>query len=253
MPSHAATPAAPVAERRPATELVITGLSVSFGGVHALRDVDLSIAAGELVGLIGPNGAGKSTFVDAVTGYVRPTSGQVTFGGRAATRWSPSRLAHAGLVRTFQHLELFDDLTVWENIAIAARSSRRGSAATAARALDLCKLGDIRDHLVTQVPAGRRRLVGLARALAAAPALLLADEPAAGLDSHESAEFGTVLRRLVDEGLGILLIDHDMNLVLSVCDRLAVLVSGAKLTEGTPAEVRTNKAVIAAYLGGAAS
>jgi branched-chain amino acid transport system ATP-binding protein len=253
MPSHAATPAAPVAERRSATELVITGLSVSFGGVHALIDVDLSIAAGELVGLIGPNGAGKSTFVDAVTGYVRPTGGQVSFAGRAATRWSPSRLAHAGLVRTFQHLELFDDLTVWENIAIAARSSRRGSAATAARALDLCKLGDIRDHLVTQVPAGRRRLVGLARALAAAPVLLLADEPAAGLDSHESAEFGTVLRGLVDDGLGILLIDHDMSLVLSVCDRLVVLVSGAKLTEGTPAEVRTNKAVIAAYLGGAAS
>ena len=107
------------------------------------------------------------------------------------------------------------------------------------------------DHLVTQVPAGRRRLVALARALAASPLVLLADEPAAGLDSHESAELGAVLRRLADDGLGILLIDHDMNLVLSVCDRLAVLVSGAKIAEGPPARVRADEAVIAAYLGGA--
>ena len=250
MASHAATPLAPSAGRARA-ELVITGLSVSFGGVRALDGVDLTITAGELVGLIGPNGAGKSTFVDAVTGFVRPTSGSVSFAGRTTTGWTPSRLAHAGLVRTFQHLELFDDLTVGENIAIAARSTRRGSTAAASRAVKLCGLGDIGDRLVTQVPAGRRRIVALARALAASPLVLLADEPGAGLDSDESAEFGTVLRRLVDEGLGILLIDHDMNLVMTVCDRLAVLVSGAKLTEGTASEVRTDKAVIAAYLGGA--
>jgi branched-chain amino acid transport system ATP-binding protein len=244
MASHAA--ARPV---EPAVQLVITGLSVSFGGVKAVSGVDLSVGAGELVGLIGPNGAGKSTFIDAVTGFVKPASGRVRFEGRTTTRWAPSRLAHAGLVRTFQHLELFDDLTVSENISIAARSSRRGSAAAAVRAIGLCELGDIANLLVTQVPAGRRRLVALARALAASPLVLLADEPAAGLDSHESAEFGTVLRRLADEGLGILLIDHDMNLVLSVCDRIAVLVSGSKITEGTPAEVRTNEAVISAYLG----
>jgi branched-chain amino acid transport system ATP-binding protein len=232
--------------------LVIAGLSVSFGGVKAVNGVDLHVGAGELVGLIGPNGAGKSTFVDAVTGFVKPASGHVSFAGRTTTRWTPSRLAHAGLVRTFQHLELFDDLTVGENIAIAARSSQRGSSAAAERAIKLCELHDIAGLLVTQVPAGRRRLVALARALAASPLILLADEPAAGLDSHESADFGTVLRGLADEGLGILLIEHDMNLVLSTCDRIAVLASGSKLTEGTPAEVRTNEAVISAYLGRAA-
>jgi ABC-type branched-subunit amino acid transport system ATPase component len=248
MARHATAYAAPAT----AAQLVITGLSVSFGGVKAVTAVDLKVGAGELVGLIGPNGAGKSTFVDAVTGFVKPATGHVSFAGRTTTRWTPSRLAHAGLVRTFQHLELFDDLTVRENIAIAARSSQRGSAAVAERAIKLCELDDIAGHVVTQVPAGRRRLIALARALAASPLILLADEPAAGLDSHESADFGSVLRALADEGLGILLIDHDMNLVLSTCDRIAVLVSGSKLTEGTPAEVRTNEAVISAYLGRAA-
>jgi branched-chain amino acid transport system ATP-binding protein len=245
MVRHATADAAPAT----AAQLVITGLSVSFGGVKAVTGVDLNVGAGELVGLIGPNGAGKSTFVDAVTGFVKPASGHVSFASRTTTRWTPSRLAHAGLVRTFQHLELFDDLTVRENIAIAARSSRRGSTAAAERAIKLCELHDIAGLLVTQVPAGRRRLVALARALAASPLILLADEPAAGLDSSESADFGTVLRGLADEGLGILLIDHDMNLVLSTCDRIAVLVSGSKLAEGTPAEVRNNEAVISAYLG----
>jgi sulfate-transporting ATPase len=235
-----------------ATQLVITGLTVSFGGVKAVTGVDLNVGAGELVGLIGPNGAGKSTFIDAVTGFVKPASGHVGFADRTTTGWAPSRLAHAGLVRTFQHLELFDDLTVAENVAIAARASQRGSSAAAERAIKLCELHDIAHLLVTQVPAGRRRLVALARALAASPLILLADEPAAGLDSHESADFGTVLRGLADEGLGILLIEHDMNLVLSTCDRIAVLVSGSKLTEGPPAEVRTNEAVISAYLGRAA-
>jgi ABC-type branched-subunit amino acid transport system ATPase component len=232
-------------------ELDIDGLSVSFGGVRAVDDVDLSIGAGELVGLIGPNGAGKSTFVDAVTGFVQPTSGRVRFLHSTTTSWPPARLAHAGLVRTFQHLELFDDLTVGENISIAARSTRRGSAQAAGRAIELCGLHDVVDRLVTQVPAGRRRLVAVARALAAGPVILLADEPGAGLDTHESEELAAVLRRLVDEGLGILLIDHDMNLVLSVCDRVAVLVSGAKIAEGTPSHVRADDAVIAAYLGGA--
>jgi ABC-type branched-subunit amino acid transport system ATPase component len=235
---------------QPPAPLVISDLSVSFGGVQAVAGVDLSVGAGELVGLIGPNGAGKSTFVDAVTGFVEPSRGQIRFLDRTTTRWSPARLAHAGLVRTFQHLELFDDLTVTENISVAARSTRRGSAAASSRAIELCGLRDIAHQLVTQVPAGRRRLVALARALAAAPVVLLADEPGAGLDGHESAELGTVLRRLADDGLGILLIDHDMNLVLSICDRLAVLVSGTKLAEGPPAQVRADDAVITAYLGG---
>jgi ABC-type branched-subunit amino acid transport system ATPase component len=245
------SPAGPAAiAAQPRARLVISDLSVSFGGVRAIDGVDLSVASGELVGLIGPNGAGKSTFVDAVTGFVDPARGRMRFLDRTTTRWSPARLAHAGLVRTFQHLELFDDLTVRENISVAARSTRRGSAAARSRAIELCGLADIADHLVTQVPAGRRRLVALARALAAAPLILLADEPAAGLDTHESAELGILLRRLADNGIGILLIDHDMNLVLSACDRLAVLVSGTKIAEGTPAQVRADEAVIAAYLGG---
>jgi sulfate-transporting ATPase len=233
----------------PPERLNITGLSVAFGGVRAVDSVDLSVPRGELVGLIGPNGAGKSTFVDAVTGFVRPSSGMVEFAGRVTTNWAPARLAHHGLVRTFQHLELFDDLTVGENVAAAAKSTRRGSSAARARAVELCGLEDVVDLLVPHVPAGRRRLVALARALAADPMILLADEPAAGLDTGESEQLALVLRDLVDEGLGILLIDHDMNLILSVSDRVAVLVGGRKIAEGPPAQVRSDSAVIAAYLG----
>jgi branched-chain amino acid transport system ATP-binding protein len=229
--------------------LCISGLSVAFGGVRAIEGVDLAVGRGELVGLIGPNGAGKSTFVDAVTGFVRPSHGEVMFGGRVTTHWGPRRLAHYGLVRTFQHLELFDDLTVGENIAAAAKSTRRGSNAARARAVQLCGLEDMLDRLVPQVPAGRRRLVALARALAADPIVLLADEPGAGLDTTESEQLAVVLRDLVSEGLGILLIDHDMNLILSVCDRVAVLVGGRKIAEGTPKQVRADQAVIDAYLG----
>lgn len=233
----------------PPDELCITGLSVAFGGVRAVEGVDLNMGRGELVGLIGPNGAGKSTFVDAVTGFVRPSRGQVLFCGRVTTEWAPARLAHHGLVRTFQHLELFDDLTVGENVTAAANSTRRGSSAARDRAIQLCGLEDVVDRLVPQLPAGRRRLVALARALAADPLILLADEPAAGLDTTESEQLATVLRDLVAAGLGILLIDHDMNLILSVCDRVAVLVAGMKIAEGTPSEVRSNSAVLDAYLG----
>jgi branched-chain amino acid transport system ATP-binding protein len=233
----------------PPERLDITGLSVAFGGVRAVDSVDLSVSRGELVGLIGPNGAGKSTFVDAVTGFVRPSHGEVKFAGRVTTNWAPARLAHHGLVRTFQHLELFDDLTVSENVAAAAKSTRRGSGAARARAIELCGLEDVVDLLVPQLPAGRRRLVALARALAADPIILLADEPAAGLDTSESEQLALVLRDLVGEGLGILLIDHDMNLILSVCDRVAVLVAGRKISEGPPGQVRSDSAVIAAYLG----
>lgn len=230
-------------------ELRISGLSVAFGGVQSVDRVHLRFGIGQLTGLIGPNGAGKSTLVDAITGYVRPSHGRVTFMGRDITGWAPARLAHAGIVRTFQHLELFDDLTVRENVLIAGHATRRGTGEAIEHALALCQLDDIADVRVSQVSAGRRRLVALARGIAGNPLLLLLDEPGAGLDGHDSTYLARLLRQLVGEGLGILLIDHNMSLVLEVCDRVAVLNGGVKIAEGAPAEVRADAAVVAAYLG----
>jgi branched-chain amino acid transport system ATP-binding protein len=241
-----------------------TDLAVSFGGVNALDGVDLVVPTGQLVGLIGPNGAGKTTTIDALTGFVA-ARGRIELAGEDITDWSPDRRARAGLVRTWQSLELFDDLTVEENCRVAAEppSLRRavrdvflpGRAAIAddvAWAMDLVGISAVAGRHPDELSLGQRKLAGVARALAARPRLVLLDEPAAGLDTDESTVLGAVLRRLIDEGLTVLLVDHDMGLVLSVCDTIHVLDFGRFIAHGSPAAIRADPRVVAAYLGGTA-
>ena len=237
------------------------GVSVRYGGVAALSATDLDVGAGQLVGLIGPNGAGKTTFIDAVTGFAR-SSGRVNFSGREINRLRAHARVLAGLGRTFQNLELFEDLTVDENLLVAAERMRRWSpivdavwprrdagVASVERALQLVGAEQYRDVHPAELPNGVRKLIAVARALAADPTLLLLDEPASGLDTDESAHLGLQLRSLVDSGLGMLLVDHDMGLVLSVCDYVYVLDFGVVIAQGPPDVVRNDERVIGAYLG----
>lgn len=210
--------------------LTTRGLTVSFGGVHAVYDVDLDVAEGAFVGLIGPNGAGKTTFIDAVTGFVAPSGGSVELDGADVTALAPAERAARGLVRTFQSLELFEDLSVADNLRVAAEPARwwdplvdavrprRGEAAADAVgwALAVVGLADAHDARPSDLSHGQRKLVAVARALAARPRTVLLDEPAAGLDSTETARLGEHLRTLPDHGVSVLLVDHDMTLVLGV-------------------------------------
>jgi branched-chain amino acid transport system ATP-binding protein len=241
------------------------GVSVSFGGVQALSGVDLEVGPGRLVGLIGPNGAGKTTFIDAISGFVR-CRGRVELGGRDLSSAPPHARARRGLARTWQSVELFDDLTVRENLAVAAAHRRPmwagvkealSRSAPAAPELDealgLLGLEADADRLATDLPQGKRKLVGVARALAARPRLLCLDEPAAGLDVAESADLGRHLRTVVEAGTATLLVDHDMGLVLSVCDHVVVLNFGMVIAQGPPDVVRGDPDVVTAYLGSAAA
>jgi branched-chain amino acid transport system ATP-binding protein len=248
-----AQPESGFANRWPGDVLRATAVSRHFEGVHALRDVTLELHRHEVVGLIGPNGAGKTTLVNILTGFDFPSSGSVDLSGSDVTSWSPHRRGRAGLARTFQHSRSFARLSVRENVEVAALGSGAGPREARRRAdalLGLVSL-DAREHQPAgSLAHGDERKLGVARALATEPRFLLLDEPAAGLPEAEVPEFAAVVRSVRDDHeAGVLLIDHNMALVMEVCDRIQVLDQGRTLAEGTPAEVRGNLDVAAAYLG----
>jgi len=246
-----------------ATSLEIAALSVRYGGVIALEDVSLRVEPGKVVGLIGPNGAGKTTLIDAVTGFTRPRAGAVLLAGQDVTSCKPAELARHGLGRSFQSLELFEDMTVGENLLAAVemqdatayftglvRPGRHELNEAARAAVEEFGLGEYLALLPSELPAGRRRLVALARAVSARPSVLLLDEPAAGLDSAETAAIGSLIRRLADVwGMAVLLVEHDTDLVFSVCDWVVVLDFGRCIASDAPSRVQADKAVLSAYLG----
>ncbi|MFN0155868.1 MAG: ABC transporter ATP-binding protein [Gaiella sp.] len=228
-------------------------MSRSFAGVHAVRDVTMEIHRHEVVGLIGPNGAGKSTLVNLITGFDIPDSGTVLLGERDVTSWEPARRGRAGLARTFQHSRAFRALSVRENVEVAALGVGASPSEAHSRAtglLELLHLAAAADTPAGALAHGDERRLGVARALATEPLFVLMDEPAAGLVEAEVPEFAAVVRAVRDEhDAGVLLIDHNMALIMDVCDRIHVLDQGRTLAEGTPDEIRANLDVAAAYLG----
>jgi ABC-type branched-subunit amino acid transport system ATPase component len=231
----------------------VTGVSVRYGGVVANEDVSFQVFPGEIVGLIGPNGAGKTTLLDAISGYARAT-GSVTLGGRRLDALKPYQRSRDGMGRTFQGIELYDDLSVRENVEVgtmAARSARADGAPAADinASFKILDLQAVADQPVRQLSVGQRQLVSVARALAGRPEIVLLDEPAAGLDVNESRWLGERLRGIRDAGTTIVMVDHDMGLVLDVCDRIVVLNLGKVIAVGPPAEIERNDRVKRAYLG----
>ncbi len=253
---------------RGAEILAISGLCKRFGGLVAVNDVAFTVAAGEIVGLIGPNGAGKSTTFNLLTGVATPDSGSVHFCGQSLTGLAARDVARLGIARSFQHVKLVPSMTVIENVAIGAHLRGHAGAlqallrldraeearlfAEAARQLDRVGLGAVADRPATSLPLGQQRIVEIARALCLDPILLLLDEPAAGLRHNEKAELAMLLRRLREEGMAVLLVEHDMDFVMTLTDRLVVMNFGTKLAEGSAAAVRRDPTVIDAYLGSVA-
>ena len=239
--------------RRPGESLRASAVSRSFEGVDALRSVTLELQRGEVLGLIGPNGAGKSTLVNVLSGFDRPTAGTIELEGRDITGWRPNRRGRAGLARTFQHSHAFRALTVRENVEVAALGAG-ASTAEARRLTDellqLLRLRSNADAPAAALAQGDERRLGVARALATTPRFVLLDEPAAGLPEAEVSDFADAVRNVRDDhGAGVLLIDHNMALIMELCDSIHVLDQGETLAEGTPEDIRANLDVAAAYLG----
>jgi len=242
--------------RRPGGSLRASSVSRSFAGVEALRDVSLEVRQGEVVGLIGPNGAGKSTLVNVLSGFDRPTRGRVLLEERDVTRWPAFRRGRHGLARTFQHSHAFGGLSVRENVEVAALgvgASQREAARRADELLELLGLAAYAGQSAASLAHGDERRLGVARALATDPRFVLLDEPAAGLPEAEVPRFAAAVRTVRERGAGVLLIDHNVALVLEVCERVHVLDQGTTLAEGTPEEIRAHLGVAAAYLGESAA
>ena len=267
MSATAAPAPAPAAPERAVPVLEAAGVTMRFGGLVAVREVDLVVNEGEIVGLIGPNGAGKTTFFNCLTGLYQPTSGEVRYRGTVLPSVS-YKVTDAGVARTFQNIRLFQQMTAMENVLVGMHSRlsagivgsilglprvKREESGANERARELlvyCGLPKRHEHLAGSLPYGDQRRLEVARALATDPKLLLLDEPTAGMNPQETADFTSFVRRIRDEkDLTVLLIEHDMKVVMGVSERITVLEYGEKIAEGTPAEIRANERVIEAYLG----
>ena len=235
--------------------LEVVDVSVRFGGVQAVTDANITAMAGHVTGLIGPNGAGKTTTFNVITGLEKPTSGRVVIDGRDVSKLPPYKRARLGMARTFQRLEVFGSLSARDNVLAAAEFRRGWSGdkfdpkAVTEEILDRVGLRSVADMRVDALPTGLARLVELGRGLATQPRLLLLDEPGSGLDSTESEALGDLLLELADSGMAILLVEHDVDLVMRICDRIHVLDFGRVISVGTTAEIQADPAVQAAYLG----
>jgi branched-chain amino acid transport system ATP-binding protein len=247
--------------------LEVSGITQIFGGVTALEDVSFSIRKGEITGVIGPNGAGKTTLFNIISGIYTQTAGRVTLNDSDVTGMPPEKLARLGMVRTFQNIELFGGMTVLENVMVGlhtrsssgllacslrmpwSRKEETRIRAGAQKWLEVTGITDLAHVTAANLPFGKGRLLEIARALAVEPSIILMDEPAAGLNSHETVGLAQLIQRIRDLGITVVLVEHDMELVMDICDRIVVLNLGRKLAEGTPREIQENHEVIAAYLG----
>jgi branched-chain amino acid transport system ATP-binding protein len=247
--------------------LEVSGITQIFGGVTALEDVSFSINKGEITGVIGPNGAGKTTLFNIITGIYRQTKGRVTLNGKDVSGLPPERLARLGMVRTFQNIELFGGMTVLENVMVGlhtksssgllacslrmpwSRTEESRIRAGALKWLEFTGITDLAEVTAGNLPFGKGRMLEIARALAVEPSIILMDEPAAGLNSQETLGLAHLIQRIRDLGITVVLVEHDMELVMDICDRIVVLNLGRKLAEGTPRQIQDNHEVIAAYLG----
>ncbi|MFB7741320.1 ABC transporter ATP-binding protein [Streptomyces sp. NPDC001251] len=250
----------------PNTVLHASGVTMRFGGLTAVRNVDLTVNTGEIIGLIGPNGAGKTTFFNCLTGLYVPTEGKVTYKGTVLPP-KPHLVTQAGVARTFQNIRLFPNMTVLENVLVGRHTRtkeglwsallrlpgfKKAENASRERAMELLEftgLADKADHLSRNLPYGEQRKLEIARALASEPGLLLLDEPTAGMNPQETRAAEELIFAIRDQGIAVLVIEHDMRFIMNLCDRVSVLVQGEKLVEGTPDIVQADERVIAAYLG----